>query len=521
VILNVLLSVAVFLNLLMGFFVISQNPRSINNRFFALMSFIAALWTFANFMTGIQPVEFWLKSTYATGALVTSISISLILLIINRGYNKRISLPIISISIFFALGSYLPSFIAKNYEQIYAGGVFVGEPGIGLIIYTIFFLSGAIYILWKIIVTKNHTKEKERRAQLQLIFDGTLILVLISAFTSFIFPSLSIFYFGGLDSVGLLFYMSFIAYAITKHHLFNIKVLATELLIFILWIVILIRTVLAEDLQSLLVEAGLLITSIIIGVLLIRSVINEVSQREKIEALAEQLRIANAGQVNLMHVMNHQIKGRLGNMRNIFAELMTEDYGKIPTEAVPLLQKGLSESEIGVNYVQGILRGISAETGTLPYDMKDTDFKGVVEKMIEYNKEKADRKGLEYRVSINPGEYKIIGDEVQLSEAIKNMIDNSIAYTPAGSVTISLERKEGKALFSVKDTGVGINDSDKQKLFKAGGRGQDSIKVNVNSTGYGLAFVKGVVEAHKGKVWAESQGEGKGSQFYIELPLKA
>ena len=60
-----------------------------------------------------------------------------------------------------------------------------------------------------------------------------------------------------------------------------------------------------------------------------------------------------------------------------------------------------------------------------------------------------------------------------------------------------------------------INDS----LFTKGGRGKDSLKFNVNSTGYGLMFVKDVSEAHGGKVWAESEGEGKGSTFYIRLPV--
>ena len=58
----------------------------------------------------------------------------------------------------------------------------------------------------------------------------------------------------------------------------------------------------------------------------------------------------------------------------------------------------------------------------------------------------------------------------------------------------------------------------KNKLFKKGSRGDDSLKVNVNSTGYGLFFVKGVIDAHHGRVWAESEGRGKGSTFYVELP---
>jgi signal transduction histidine kinase len=56
-------------------------------------------------------------------------------------------------------------------------------------------------------------------------------------------------------------------------------------------------------------------------------------------------------------------------------------------------------------------------------------------------------------------------------------------------------------------------------LFTEGGRGKESTKVNVDSTGYGLFVAKSVVEAHGGKIWAESEGKGKGSRFTVELPI--
>ncbi|KKR41867.1 MAG: Histidine kinase-, DNA gyrase B-, and [Candidatus Nomurabacteria bacterium GW2011_GWF2_40_12] len=84
---------------------------------------------------------------------------------------------------------------------------------------------------------------------------------------------------------------------------------------------------------------------------------------------------------------------------------------------------------------------------------------------------------------------------------------------------VGLDKKDGKVIFSVKDTGVGITEEDKKNLFTEGGRGKDSVKVNVDSTGYGLYTVKLIVDAHKGTVSAESEGENKGSQFYIELPM--
>jgi signal transduction histidine kinase len=57
-----------------------------------------------------------------------------------------------------------------------------------------------------------------------------------------------------------------------------------------------------------------------------------------------------------------------------------------------------------------------------------------------------------------------------------------------------------------------------QKLFTEGGHGTDSRKVNVDSTGYGLFIAKSVVDAHHGRIWAESDGAGKGSRFVVELP---
>src|SRR3989344_1410429 len=67
-----------------------------------------------------------------------------------------------------------------------------------------------------------------------------------------------------------------------------------------------------------------------------------------------------------------------------------------------------------------------------------------------------------------------------------NELDNAVKYCPSGSVTVGLSKKDGKIILSIKDTGVGISEEDKKHLFTEGGRGKESLKVNVHSTGYGL-----------------------------------
>ncbi len=113
-----------------------------------------------------------------------------------------------------------------------------------------------------------------------------------------------------------------------------------------------------------------------------------------------------------------------------------------------------------------------------------------------------------------------MGDKDQIGKhVIRNLIDNSIKYTLKGNITVGLKKNAGKILFYTKDTGIGITDEDRPKLFTEGGRGKDSNKVNVVSTGFGLYIAKSIVLEHKGRIWVESEGKDKGSQFYVEFPV--
>jgi signal transduction histidine kinase len=151
--------------------------------------------------------------------------------------------------------------------------------------------------------------------------------------------------------------------------------------------------------------------------------------------------------------------------------------------------------------------------------MKEVDFKDIVAKTIEEKKVAIEHKGLKVESNLKDEVYPVLGDAFWLKEVVNNLIENSIKYTPTGTITIALDKREDKILLLVHDTGVGITEEDKKNLFTEGGRGKDSVKVNVDSTGYGLYSVKLIAETHHGRVWAESEGAGKGSTFYVELPI--
>lgn len=222
---------------------------------------------------------------------------------------------------------------------------------------------------------------------------------------------------------------------------------------------------------------------------------------------------------SLVHLVTHKVKGSFTRSKYIFAEVLEGTFGQISPKIKEIMQKGLDSDNEGINTVDLVLSASNLQGGKVKYDMKPIDFKKLAEEIIDGKTGQAKLKGLKLKTNIEDGNYTILGDIIWLKEAAQSLVDNALKYTLKGSVTVGLENKNGRVLFSVKDTGVGITEEDKKNLFTEGGRGKDSLRINVDSTGYGLYSARMVTEAHKGKIWVESEGKDKGSIFFLELPL--
>jgi signal transduction histidine kinase len=241
---------------------------------------------------------------------------------------------------------------------------------------------------------------------------------------------------------------------------------------------------------------------------------------EKVRERTADLSRANEQQENLLHFISHEIKGYLTKGQNAFAGIVEGDYGDASPQVKELAKGALGEMRTGVSTVMDILDASNLKKGTISFNKKPFDLKTCVIQMSEDVKWAALRKGLKIETKIDPKDpYTVVGDEEKICRhVLRNLIDNSIRYTPSGSVTTSLSREGNNVKFKVTDTGVGITPEDMPKLFTEGGHGKESIKVNVDSTGYGLFVAKQVIEAHGGKISAFSEGAGKGSTFVVDLP---
>ena len=364
--------------------------------------------------------------------------------------------------------------------------------------------------------TKNHKREIALAGTGVILFLGFFLSASIVANILLSYPSLADYAYNyeiyGLFGMPIL--LIYLGYLIVRYHAFDLKIFGAQALIATLIVVLGSEFAYATTtVNRVLITVTLLLTAIA-GAILIKSVRREIEQREA-------LVVANRGQENLIHVMNHQIKGFITTAKGIFAELsQSDDYGQVPEAAKPLLSHGFEEMNRAVEYVQSILKGASAHSGTLPYDMKPVDIKPIVTGLVSKQKDIAEKTGLSFESNIADGDYNSTGDATLLEEAFKNLITNAIKYNnPKGSVAVTLSRTDGKILFAVKDAGRGISAEDAPNLFKPGGVGKNSIKYNTDASGFGLAFVKPVVEKHQGRVWYVSNSPEEGTTFFVELPI--
>lgn len=525
------LPIAVFMtavfNLILASIIYIHGNRTGNEIFYALIAFFISVWTVATLITsGDSPSLPLLKVTsrlhYIAGQMAY-FSFFWYAVFYLRKTLRTALLPIL-ISLINLAASVIVILPFYFYQAVQLAPLLEDR----LVFHTTWHLFYTLVLAVTFFTTevllaqKHEGAEKMDKSRLTYIIVGTTLGGTLGLLSNVIFPVMGIYF---LFPVGPIFVSTFFTglsiYALLRYKLFDIKVVATEILIFLLWLVILTRTLFAETLSEQLTNGGLLIATVIIGIFLIRSVIKEVRLREEVQSLVQDLRLSNEQQSNLIHFISHEVKGFLAKSRNIFSLFLEGDYGALPEYLKGPSEEGLRSGTKGVEMVMEILNASNFKKGTVEYTMKPFDVKQILFEILADQKKIAEAKGLAFNPHIEENSnYAMTGDVEQIQHALKNLVDNSIKYTPKGSVDVSLSQNAGIIHFSVKDTGVGIDPIDIPHLFTEGVRGKDALKVNVDSTGFGLFIVKKIVEAHKGKIWFESEGVGKGSTFFVELPQK-
>lgn len=375
-----------------------------------------------------------------------------------------------------------------------------------------------LFFIFKTIFAKG-VHPTNRKADL-IVLIATFLFLSVFGITEYISSSTGIYEINLYSLFILPLFLLAIIYSVFELDIFKFNILGTHYIVIGLMILILGQLFFVSSGADRILTILTLIFTIGLSVILFRNFRRETLQREHIEKLNIELESLISQRESLMHLITHKVKGAFTRSKYIFAGLLDGSFGEIGADVRKIAEAGLKSDNSGISTVDLILNASNLQKGTVKFEDKVLDFK---ESFMQVYNEKinvAEMKNLKLEQKVEDGEYPLKGDPMWLKEVINNLVDNALAYTREGGATMSLAHVAGnKLLFKVKDTGVGISEEDRKVLFTEGGRGKDSTKVNVDSTGYGLFTVKLVVEGHGGRVWVESEGVGKGSTFCVELPL--
>ncbi|MBF0507262.1 MAG: hypothetical protein HQL09_10565 [Nitrospirae bacterium] len=241
---------------------------------------------------------------------------------------------------------------------------------------------------------------------------------------------------------------------------------------------------------------------------------------------------ASRAKSNFLSSVSHELRTPMTSIFG-FAKLIKN---KMEEDMVPRLDPGdkkamrsaqqirsnldiiVSEGERLTKLINDVLDLAKLDAGRVEWHFDKTDLPEIVNHVVTLSKQQVESKGLSISVEVSSDLPPIAADRDRILQVLLNLISNAVKFTERGGITIGACLHDREIIFSVGDTGIGIDADDQDKVFDKFQQIGDTLTAKPHGTGLGLAICREIINRHGGRIWVESE-HGKGSIFRFVLPL--
>jgi signal transduction histidine kinase len=268
-----------------------------------------------------------------------------------------------------------------------------------------------------------------------------------------------------------------------------------------------------------------------------RLLIAEQEAKRRLEGINAELELRVLKQTEQLRIANRELQ-RNNEAKDIFLATLSHE---LRTPLTPIigwtrlllanlgsqhLEKGLRAIERNAltqaKLIEDLLDVSRIITGKIEFNPERLDLRQVVETAVENMRPKAAEKNLALTLKACPGPIWIMGARIRLEQIVWNLISNSVKFTSVGGkIVVTLSESATDATLTVEDNGIGIPEDFLPHVFDTFRQGEGFPARKHDGLGLGLSIVRAFVEVHRGRVWAKSEGRGKGATFTVALPKAA
>lgn len=521
-------------SLLVGFFVFVRNKKLLTSKILLAISVTFSLWTFLNLIIwtsySSEMIMFAWSLLGILGSLLCVFSLYFVYAFIDKKDISpfiKVSLGLMLIPVIFFTGTKfnLGLFDSPNCEA--SEGKY----------FTYYYYSiGFLISLWILVVAFIRYKKADDNFKKQIIYltagvEFFLLSFFASGFLASYLAERGIAYSFELEQYslfGMVFFMSSLAYLIVRYKAFDIKLLSAQALVIALVVLIGSQFFFIKSLTNQVLTGITLIISAVFGWMLIRSVKTEVERKEELQIMTnrlaqanDQLRKLDNAKSEFISIASHQLRTPLTAIKGFISLLIEGSYGKLDPAHREVMNKVYISNERLIALVEDMLNLSRIESGRMEYNFEKVKIEDVAKEVYDTFVVRSREKGLKLELKLPEAPLpEAMTDRNKIREVISNLTDNAIKYTLKGWVSIRLSQKDDKIIIAIADTGIGVPKEELPYLFEKFSRGKDISRLNTGGTGLGLHVGKRMMEALHGAIRVQSEGEGKGSTFFIEVPIE-